>query len=164
MTTTYNATATRDGRWWAVEIEGLPPNMVGVTQGRDLEEAKSMAREVVALLLDVPEDEIDIDLRVAGTEGLLDELAQARAAKEAAARAEQETLAKVAQNLTGQGITQRDAAQLLGLSPQRVAQLAPRRTDVAFPAGRVYVAKKVSAPKVSAKKGATTKKRRRAAS
>jgi predicted RNase H-like HicB family nuclease len=124
---TYRAAATRDGRWWAVEIEGLPPNMVGVTQGRDLAEAEAMATEVVALLLDVPEDDIEIDLRVAGAEELLDDLAQARTDKEAAARAEQETLARVARDLTARGLTQRDAARLLGLSPQRVAQLAPRR-------------------------------------
>ncbi|MQY17764.1 type II toxin-antitoxin system HicB family antitoxin [Nocardia macrotermitis] len=125
--TTYVATATRDGRWWAVEIDGLPPGMVGVTQGRDLDDAKAMAREVVALLLDVVEDEIDIELRVTGAQKLLDELATARAAKEAAARAEQETLTRVARDLTARGLTQRDTAQLLGLSPQRVAQLAPRR-------------------------------------
>lgn len=125
--TTYIATATPDDRWWSVEIHGLPPNMVGVTQGRNLDDAKAMAREVVSLLLEVPEDDVDIDLRVAGAEELLDELAAARAAKEAAARAEQETLARVARDLTSRGITQRDAAQLLGLSPQRVAQLAPRR-------------------------------------
>lgn len=127
MSTTYRATAIRDGRWWAIEIEGLPPGMVGVTQGRDLDDAKAMAREVVSLLLDVSQDDIDIDLRVSGAQELLDELAAARAAKDAAARAEQETLARVARDLTARGITQRDAAQLLGLSPQRVAQLAPRR-------------------------------------
>jgi hypothetical protein len=128
---TYTATATRDGNWWAVEIEGLPPNMVGVTQGRNLEESATMAREVVSLLLDVPEDDVEIDLHVTGADDLLDEVAKARAAKEAAARREQETLARVARDLTARGLTQRDAAQLLDLSPQRVAQLAPRRTPKA---------------------------------
>lgn len=62
---TYAATATRDGPWWAVEIDGLPPGMVGATQGRDLDDSEAMAREVVALLLELPEDDIHIDLRVA---------------------------------------------------------------------------------------------------
>lgn len=58
----YHATATKDGDWYAVEIHNLPPGMVGVTQGRDLNDAESMARECIALLLDVDEDSFDLTL------------------------------------------------------------------------------------------------------
>lgn len=88
---------------------------------------------------------IDIDLGASAVE-LLDELAKARAAKEAAACAEQETLAKVARDLAGREITQRDAAQLLGLSPQPVAQF-PRDAPAATPTRSESTVKKVSAPK-----------------
>ncbi len=128
MTTTYRATATRDGRWWAVEIHGLPPNMVGRTQGRMLDDARAMASEATALLLDVPEESIDIELTVAGTSDVLDEVRRARKARDKAARDEQEAVAIAARALTESGMTQRDAALLLGLSPQRVAQLAPKRS------------------------------------
>lgn len=47
----------RDGDWFPVEIRELP----GVfTQGRDLAEAESMAREAIALMLDVPISEVAI--------------------------------------------------------------------------------------------------------
>ncbi len=41
---TYRAVATREGRWWAVDVEG-----VGHTQGRDLIEARRMAADLVTL-------------------------------------------------------------------------------------------------------------------
>lgn len=125
--TTYRATAVRDGRWWSVQIHGLPENYAGFTQGRDLDEARAMAREATALLLDVPEDEIAIDLHVDVADPLLDELAAARRAREEAAIAEQHMLARAARELTEKGISQRDAGRLLGISHQRVAQLAPKR-------------------------------------
>lgn len=62
MAERYTATATWDGEWFAVEIHGLPEGRVGVTQGRTPEEARSMAIEVISLLLDVPEETIDVDL------------------------------------------------------------------------------------------------------
>jgi len=40
MTTTYTATATREGRWWLVRV----PEIDGVTQARSLAEAEVMAR------------------------------------------------------------------------------------------------------------------------
>lgn len=62
---TFHATATWDGKWWAVQIGGLPEGMVGVTQGRDKDDAKSMAKEAVALLLNVDESTIEIDMTFA---------------------------------------------------------------------------------------------------
>ena len=58
----FKATATHDGRWFVVKIHDLPRNCVGVTQGKTAEEAHSMAVEATALLLDVPESEVEIDL------------------------------------------------------------------------------------------------------
>lgn len=58
----FRATATWDGEWFAVEIHDLPRNCAGATQGRTPEEARSMAVEAIALLLDVPEETIDVDL------------------------------------------------------------------------------------------------------
>ncbi|RZU48731.1 hypothetical protein EV385_0452 [Krasilnikovia cinnamomea] len=65
----YRATATRDGHWWAVEIHGLPPNMIAHTQGRDLADAAAMARDAVATLFDVDIDDVTIDLAVASSAG-----------------------------------------------------------------------------------------------
>lgn len=63
---TYQVTAERDGRWYAIQIDGLPPNMCGVSQSpadEGMEGVESMAREVVSLLLDVPEGSFDLEVR-----------------------------------------------------------------------------------------------------
>ena len=123
MPTTYRATATRDGRWWAVELHDLPPKHFGFTQGRDLQDAERMARDAVATLLNVPESEVLIDLHVNEADEVVAEVERARARRAEAAREEQATLVRAARRLVEQGMTQRDAARLLGLSFQRVHQL-----------------------------------------
>ena len=122
-TRTYDATATRSGRWWAVEVHKMPKGHLALTQGRTLAEAEAMAREAIALLLSVPEEAVLVRLRVAGAEEALASVERARHDREMAAREEQATLARAAADLVGRGISQRDAAHLLGLSHQRVSQL-----------------------------------------
>ncbi|PKW14992.1 hypothetical protein [Saccharopolyspora spinosa] len=39
----FEATATREGKWWVVEVED-----VGATQGRNVAEAREMAKDLVA--------------------------------------------------------------------------------------------------------------------
>lgn len=62
---TYHATATWDGMWWSVVFEDLPQGFGGATQGRDRMEAISMAREAVALLLDVGDDAFELEVKFA---------------------------------------------------------------------------------------------------
>jgi predicted RNase H-like HicB family nuclease len=131
MPTTYRATATRDGRWWAVELHDLPPNHFGFTQGRDLEDAQRMARDAVATLLNTPIAEIEIDLHVNEADEVVAEVERARARRKEAAREEQAVLVRAARKLVDQGLTQRDAARLLGLSFQRVHQLLKTPTPSA---------------------------------
>lgn len=62
---TYHAVAKKSGRWWEIAILDLPEHYVGVTQSavdQGWEEAKSMTREVIALLLDAEEDSFDVEL------------------------------------------------------------------------------------------------------
>src|SRR6478735_5217354 len=128
MSEKYTATAIRDGRWWAVSV----PALRGVhTQGRDLGDAQKMAREAAALWLGIDESEVEIELHVEGADDALDEVAAAREAKEQAAAVEQATLANAAAKLVSLGMSQRDAARLLGLSHQRVSQLLAGRHDAA---------------------------------
>jgi predicted RNase H-like HicB family nuclease len=123
MPTTYRATATRSGKWWAVELHDLPPHYFGATQGRDLEDAEFMAQDAVALMLEVPKSEVAIDLHVDEADELIAEVERARARRKEAAQEEQATLVRAARALVGRGLTQRDAGRLLGLSFQRVHQL-----------------------------------------
>ena len=58
----YHAIAEQEGPHWVVKIQGLPDGFVGVTQGRTWREARSMAADVVAILLEVPEESIEVVL------------------------------------------------------------------------------------------------------
>ncbi|MDP8929838.1 MAG: type II toxin-antitoxin system HicB family antitoxin [Actinomycetota bacterium] len=54
---TYTAVCTRSDGWWAIEV----PEVRGdFSQARRLEQASEMAREAIALLLEVPEDSFDV--------------------------------------------------------------------------------------------------------
>lgn len=45
----YTATATRNGKWWVVEVHGLPEEYVNMTQGATWAEAQEMAEDLVRL-------------------------------------------------------------------------------------------------------------------
>jgi predicted RNase H-like HicB family nuclease len=54
---TYKVTAACEGGWWTIEVPEIP----GVfSQARHLNQAEEMARDAIALMLDVPEDSFDV--------------------------------------------------------------------------------------------------------
>lgn len=104
---------------WLVHVVGEPG---AHSFGRSLAEAKRHAVEVVALWFEMePEQfEIDWDLR-------LGEIARpVKEAKAAIAHAEEDRARRdeAVRALTDLGVSYRDVAELLGLSHQRVAQIA----------------------------------------
>ncbi|MGV9452133.1 type II toxin-antitoxin system HicB family antitoxin [Streptomyces sp. NPDC003635] len=128
-TATYHAVATRDGAHWVVKIDDLPDGLVGVTQGRTWSEARKMAADVVALLLEVPEESFDVVMRPADPE-MADAIVTAEKAREEAelaSKAAAEALAAAARTLTGKA-TVRDAGSMLGVSHQYIAKLAPQKS------------------------------------
>lgn len=122
--TTYKATATREGRWWIVTVSELD----AVTQARNVAEIDVMARGLVAALLDVEEDSVNVDVELRLPEGLqadLDESRRLRAeAAAAASRAADSSRGLVHALIQVEHMTQSDAAAVLGISQQRVQQLA----------------------------------------
>lgn len=57
MRSSYTARAVRRGRWWAIEVPEIP----GVfSQARRIDLVEPMAREAIALMLEVPEDSFDV--------------------------------------------------------------------------------------------------------
>ncbi len=56
----YKATVTREGKWWMVHI----PELGGLTQARRLGEDELMAREWVAVTLDVPLEDVTVTVTV----------------------------------------------------------------------------------------------------
>jgi predicted RNase H-like HicB family nuclease len=120
---TFDATVTREGKWWAVVVKDIPGYCV-VTQGRDLPDAEFMARDAVALALEIPIEDVAVRLHVSGMDEGLAELARVRVAAEEGQR----LVASLAQQLIDQGVSLRDAGLILNLSHQRVGQLVgPRR-------------------------------------
>lgn len=129
MTQSFEVTAHREGRWWVFEIPALEDG----GQARSLAEAEFEARDIASMNLDVDIDSIAVNVTV---EGLDDARAAWRAAeaaeleaRAAQARAAQQKRAVVA-GLTGErGLSAADASKMLGISPQRIYQIAgPKRT------------------------------------
>lgn len=70
---TYRVTAVPEGeKFWAVCIDGLPPKMVGATQAlreKGEQDIEDMARDAIALLLEVDEDSFDLEIEIKESEG-----------------------------------------------------------------------------------------------
>ena len=55
---TYEVTEQRDGKFWFIRI----PELDGVTQARTEAEVSVMARDYIAVTLDVPADSFDLEV------------------------------------------------------------------------------------------------------
>ena len=66
MTTkAFRAVAVRSGEWWEIEVtSGLPHNVLGVSQTRNLAEVDDVARHLIADLLEVSADDIEVEVEV----------------------------------------------------------------------------------------------------
>ncbi|WP_440900429.1 hypothetical protein [Actinosynnema sp.] len=119
----YSATATREGRWWVVEVAG-----VGVTQGRTTREAERMAADLVAITLDVSAEEVSVDITFQLGGDLAAEVEHVKQAQREAERAQEQAADKsraVVRRVLAAGLSKQDAARILGVSAQRISQLAP---------------------------------------
>jgi DNA-directed RNA polymerase specialized sigma subunit len=124
--TTYQVTATRDGDWWSLVASDVGGREVA-SQSRRLDQADAAIREAIALVLDVDLDAFDLDItpeleRVAVSDETLEVLALRRELAELSDRAHRRTPAAVAE-LRAAGLTVRDVARLLGVTPSRVSQI-----------------------------------------
>ena len=108
-----------DDAVWLANVVGAPG---AHTYGRSLAEAKRHAVEVVALWFELEPDHFDIQWDV----HLGPIAAQVKRAREAMAHAEADRARRdqAVRALTQAGVSYRDIAELLGLSHQRVAQIA----------------------------------------
>lgn len=123
MTTTLTARSTRSGGWWAVEV----PEIAGLfTQARRLDQVTAAVLDAAALLTGRPESEFDVvvtpvldadDLTI--VRDARERRAELAEAEQAAARASRVAVAR----LRSEGLTVRDVAEIMGMSPQRVSQL-----------------------------------------
>lgn len=118
---TYEVTAERSGKYWAVEVAG-----VGPTQGRTLAEVETMARDLIAIHKDVEPDSFDVDITVTMPAGTTAKLEEAQRLRDEAAAAQNRAAGlarEAAAELHASGMTMRDIGHVLGVSHQRAHQL-----------------------------------------
>ena len=115
------AVAERSGNWWAVEVPEIPGLF---TQARRLDQVDGMVRDA-ARMLGREVGMVTVDPKLSEEdERMIDELLAARReATEARANASRLTAGAV-DALRGQGMTVRDVADIIGITPQRVSALA----------------------------------------
>ena len=122
---TYQVTVTKDGRWWLISV----PAIDGLTQARKIGEIEQMARELIAVTLDVRLSKVRVSV-VIETVGAVEAVA-ARARKIEADRRKarqlnrqaDEDARRLARELAAEHVTVRDIGTILGLSHQRAHQL-----------------------------------------
>lgn len=120
----FDAVATREGKWWIITV----PELDAVTQARNVREIDDMAGGLISALLDIDEDLIHVSVSLELPETVAAVWSEATVLHEQAVADERRssTLRRraVRELLTSSGLSQKDAAQVLGLSAQRVQQLA----------------------------------------
>lgn len=127
---TYVAEVERDGAVWRVRV----PQVRRTTQARSLREVEPMARDLVAIMEDVPADSFAVKIRVTLPVEVQAELERSAELRELAARnqAEAAKLARrAARRLRDQGLPLRDVGAVLGVSFQRAKQLIDEADELA---------------------------------
>ena len=113
-----------DGKWWMIRI----PELEELTQARRLSEVETMARELIAVTLDIPfsKAQVTIDgIDVAGVNvsQRVGQLAAKRRRLETAERSVGESQIALARELAAHEVPVRDIGTALGVSFQRAQQL-----------------------------------------
>lgn len=119
---TYTAVAERDGSAWFARVEGVQGAIV---QARRLEQIEPNVREVVAMLLDVPDDSFDVvtTWKLEGADEVVRDAIRARKVADREAALASMAMRAAAHALVDRQLTIRDIGRILGISHQRVAQL-----------------------------------------
>jgi predicted RNase H-like HicB family nuclease len=106
---------------WLVHMKGIDNCH---TYGRTIRQAQARIREALAAWLDREPDELVITTQLPREVALLaSEVSRARFDAARAGSKAQETTTEAARRLDEMGLSRRDAADLLGISHQRVQQL-----------------------------------------
>lgn len=120
---TYEAHVTREGKFWPITVleDG---RRFGVTQARNVAEIEEMVRDLVATLNEV--DASEVVVTVVFPDELTNVMTWYRKAQEDARAAQQaadECARQAAKTLVRSGLSVRDVAKLLGVSPSWVSLL-----------------------------------------
>ncbi|KAB8295612.1 type II toxin-antitoxin system HicB family antitoxin [Bifidobacterium avesanii] len=114
------AQAARSGKWWAISVPEIPGLF---TQVRNLDEADDMVRDA-ARMMGIEVDAVTVQPQLNDeTATLIHELNQARRTAKTMQERASSLTRDTARTLRGEGLTLRDVAAIIGLTPQRVSVL-----------------------------------------
>lgn len=119
----YEVQAWPEGSWWIVEV----PELGTAGQSASFAGVEKAAREVCAGWLDVPESEVEVRVRVRIPEAEQREWIEATDAEEKARQLQADAARRrrqVVASLRGKSYTLAAASNALGVSAQRLDQLA----------------------------------------
>lgn len=145
--TTYTVRAKRWARGWELHIDGI-----GITQARTLNEAGAMATDYIALDTGADPGSFAVKIIPEVGHGLDAQTRRVRLEVAAAEQAQRRAAAhsrQVARNLKGIGLSGREIAAVLRVSPQRVSQLLKKGDSAAT----VSAAIRSGASKVAGRSG-----------
>ncbi|HEX2131549.1 MAG TPA: hypothetical protein VHH15_08300 [Actinophytocola sp.] len=120
---TYHADVSRDGKFWLIRI----PEIERSTQALRYKDVVAMASELIEIMEGVRGDEYELHLRVRLPDSVQDHQARAEVLRGEAQRKQAEAAAEnraAVRELLALGLSQREAGEVLGVSFQRVSQLA----------------------------------------
>jgi len=126
----YKAQVDLDGSVWRVRV----PEVERTTQARNLREVEAMARDLIAIMDDIPADSFRLDVTVRLPAEVQEELDRSAALRKEAARSQAAAAAaarRAARRLRDQGLPLQDVGQALGVSFQRAKQLIDEADQLA---------------------------------
>ena len=119
---TYHAEVDRDGKVWRIRV----PEVARTTQARTLREVEPMARDLIAIMDNIPADSFDLDVTLTLPADVRAELDRSAELREQSARSQAQAAQLVrhaARRLRDQGLPLQDVGKALGVSFQRAKQL-----------------------------------------
>jgi hypothetical protein len=129
----HTGRAWRESHWWVIDVAGI-----GVTQARTLDKVDHMARSLVADLTGVAYETVTVAVTIDLPPSVAEQVAALREALEAAA-----VQARVAGDLQAdlvlslakdEGLTGREIATILKVTPGRVSQITKKANQAQPPA------------------------------
>ncbi|MGJ9374352.1 hypothetical protein [Nesterenkonia sp. CF4.4] len=137
---TYTVNVDRDGTAWRIRV----PEIARSTAARNLAEVEVMARDLISLVTDQEPDAFEIAINIeppSPVRTIVEQAIEHRAQADEMNQLAAAEIREAAAQLRTRGVTARDTAQLLGVSPQRVSQLLSKPAKVKV--GKVKVGSKV---------------------
>lgn len=121
----YTSRAWRENDWWVIDVDD-----VGTTQARTLDKVDHMARSLVADLTGAPYEIVAVAVTIDLPPAIAEQLAALRTKTDqvaAQAREASELQARLVHTLAAdEGLTGREIAAILKVTPGRVSQIAKK--------------------------------------